>query len=66
MFRSFDPKQFDRLLTADARDLDVVCMSSAPNGMQCTLEPQHDPTHLAGVGDGYAVGEWDDDRSTDA
>lgn len=50
----------------DSEEVDgESCGSTAPIPYGCTLDPGHELTHLAGVGDGYVIAEWDDDRSTD-
>lgn len=66
MFKRFKELHFERQALADELDDDEICKDLSPSpGFGCTLNPDHEDTHLAGTGGGCAIAEWDDDRETD-
>jgi hypothetical protein len=68
MFKEFDRRLVPEMWEADQLDLEATCPNSSPRtGYWCLMPPGHYPTtnHMAGIGFGYVIAEWDDDRSTD-
>lgn len=67
MFKEFDRTWFLAMQEHDDSDGEEACGNLAPGpSYGCVLNPHHRGlNHLAGIGDGYAIAEWDDDRSTD-
>jgi hypothetical protein len=66
MFHRFKDRFIQRQFDAEELDGDKVCNGMSPDPhFGCTLEPDHELAHLAGIGGGYVIAEWDDNRETD-
>lgn len=67
MFKEFGRTWLPVMQEHDDSSGDEGCDDLAPGPPYgCSLNPHHEGlNHLAGVGGGYAIAEWDDDRSTD-